>query len=407
MVYVGIDWGSDQHQIAVVDEHGEELKNFAIPHQAEGIETLLNLALELAPDKSGICFAIETSQHVLVDVLLEAGYPVYPINPKQSERARENYSVAGAKSDKSDALVLARFLKNDHGCLRPFKPSSEPARELRLLTRDRQTLVAFRTQLVNQLISCLKAYYPRALELFSQPDSNIFLAFLREFPTPEDAQKVTVVRFTTFLKRNSYPGMAKAGMIHEKLHRPQLPVEPFVIKAKSKLMASLVVQLSSLNDQLKQYDQSIAELFEQHPDSNIFRSLPGSGGSTIPRLLAEMGDCRENFPDATALQCQAGTAPVTKASGHSHYVQFRYACNKHLRDAVHNLSFASLKQCLWAREYYKRKMRQGKRHAAALRMLGNIWLKIIHSMWCNHTLYDEKLFLASRAKHSLLTHSLT
>ena len=81
MIYVGIDWASASHQVSVVNELGEELRNFSIPHQAEGIKTLLKTVTELSPGNEAF-FAIETSQHVLVDALLEAGYQVYPINPK-------------------------------------------------------------------------------------------------------------------------------------------------------------------------------------------------------------------------------------------------------------------------------------------------------------------------------------
>lgn len=403
MYYVGIDWADDKHDIHILDDQGQTVKALVIPHKAEGFQTLLDRAQELTPDKDQVVFAMETSQHLLVDALLDAGYTVYPVNPKQAERARERYSVAGAKSDAMDAKGLARMLRNDIASLAPFRPSSDLARELKLLTRDRRALVRLNTQLANQLTSCLKAYYPRALELFGDIDSQISLAFLQRFPTPAAAARLTFRRFQAFLKAQHYPAPAKTQELFQTLHQAQLPVEPFVVTAKSKLMLVLVSQLLPLAKQIKDYDRAIAQVLATHPDQEIFQSLPGGGedGTVVPRLLAELGDRRDRYPQVKGLRCEAGTAPITKASGQSRYVHFRRACNKHLRDAMQWFAFNSLRDSLWAQDYYHTKRRQGKDHHEALRMLANLWLKIIFAMWRDRKLYSEDQFLANRARQAL------
>lgn len=400
MYFVGIDWADDHHDIHILDEQGETIKAFRIPYTPQGLQTLLETAESLSPDKPQVLFAIETSQHLLVDALLETGYTVYPVNPKQAQRARERYSVAGAKSDAIDAKGLARFLRNDQAELHPFRPSSDLARKLRLLTRDRQALVKLKTQLVNQLTQCLKTYYPRALELFTTVNSQISLAFLQAYPTPQKATALTTKTLKAFLKQQAYSAPAKADALWQLLQTPQLPVEPFVIAAKSQLMLALVSQLLPLVQQLKHYDQTIARLFASHPDSKLFKSLPGSGGTVVPRLLSEIGDCRDNHPNVNSLQCQAGTAPVTSSSGQARYVRFRRACNKHLRDALSWFAFGTLNHCPWAKSLYQAKRQAGKGHHAALRIVGQVWLKIIFAMWRHHTPYNEPLFLATKSHQS-------
>ena len=400
MYFVGIDWADDHHDIHILNGQGETVKAFRIPHTPQGLQTLLETVGNLSTDKSQVLFAIETSQHLLVDALLEAGYTIYPVNPKQAQRARERYSVAGAKSDAIDAKGLARFLRNDQAELHPFRPSSDSARQLRLLTRDRQALVKLKTQLTNQLTQCLKTYYPKALELFTAVDSPISLAFLTAYPAPEKAAALTPKAFKAFLKQHAYPVPAKVEALWQVLQQPQLPVEPFVVAAKSQLLLALVAQLLPLVQQLKHYDQTIANLFATHPDNELFKSLPGSGGTVVPRLLSEIGDCRDNHPNVNSLQCQAGMAPVTKASGQTHYVRFRRACNKHLRDAISGFAFGSLSQCPWAKELYYAKRQAGKGHYAALRIVGQVWLKIIFAMWRHHTPYNEALFLKSRTQQA-------
>src|SRR3990170_8871335 len=69
------------------------------------------------------------------------GWLVYPVNPKALDRARDRFRMSGAKSDPFDARVLAAFVRTDHPHLRPLRPNSEPAQELKLLTRDYQRMV--------------------------------------------------------------------------------------------------------------------------------------------------------------------------------------------------------------------------------------------------------------------------
>jgi transposase len=113
---------------------------------------------------------------------------------------------------------------------------------------------------------------------------------------------------------------------------------PAVTSAKSRLALAVVAQLKALEKHLSEYRKAIEALFAQHPDRDIFGSLPGAGDKTAPRLAAEVGSVRERFEDAQSLQTYAGTAPVTRQSGKSRYVQFRRACNKHLRSAVNFLA---------------------------------------------------------------------
>jgi transposase len=74
-------------------------------------------------------------------------------------------------------------------------------------------------------------------------------------------------------------------------------------------------QLRLLESQLEDYRRQIEKLFSQHPDHELFGSLPGAGPKLAPRLLAEMGADRARFESAQALQGYAGTAPVSYQSG--------------------------------------------------------------------------------------------
>ena len=74
---------------------------------------------------------------------------------------------------------------------------------------------------------------------------------------------------------------------------------------------------------ITRYEKQIAEPFDSHPDSFLFRDLPGAGPALAPRLLTAFGTDRERFESAAELASLSGIAPVRKASGKSTTVQLR------------------------------------------------------------------------------------
>ena len=172
-----------------------------------------------------------------------------------------------------------------------------------------------------------------------------------------------------------------------------------VTAAKRLQAVSLAKILCTLESQLRLYRQRIEELFKSHPDSNLFGSLPGAGSKLAPRLLAEIGDQRERFTDANALQCYAGTAPVTIRSGQIQRQRFRRSAVPTLRASVHLWVDLSRRKCAWAETYYKAHRARGQSHACALRCLGQRWLKILWKIWQSRTPYDEALHTQNQVQH--------
>ena len=157
-------------------------------------------------------------------------------------------------------------------------------------------------------------------------------------------------------------------------------------------------------DEVEGYEIEIRRVLRTHPDGELYRSLPGAGDLLAARMVGELGDNRTRFPEAAAAQCEAGTAPVTKASGTTRTVRFRRACIHPLREAMWHFAFASLRQCAWANAYYRRARQRGKKHAEAIRMLGNVWLRIIIALRHDRRLYDGATFLKAREAHLALAY---
>jgi transposase len=179
----------------------------------------------------------------------------------------------------------------------------------------------------------------------------------------------------------------------------QLNASPAVVNAKSLLALSLAAVLESLQRQIQEYRRRITQAFAQHPDHQIFGSLPGAKQTLAPRLLSLLGQVREVFPDADSLMCQAGVSPVSYQSGKLRKARIRYVCDHFLRHTVHLWVDQSRKTCAWAQAYYQSKRDQGHQHASALRCLGKRWLKLLWRMWQDHSSYDEIKYLQALQQH--------
>jgi transposase len=399
----GLDWASQTHAIIIVDAQGRVIENFEIEHSALGWKKFRE---RLQPYGS-IPFAIETSQGTAVEQLLEAGMIVYPLNPKSAQAYRERKAPSGVKDDHLDAWSFADACRVDGQHWKPLRPEDPLIKELRLLCRDEVTFIEQRTALINQLRHALAEYYPTALEAFTDWSTPASWMFLQRFPTPQALQQAGKRRWENFLHASRL-WRADSGPRRLELFAQATAFcgsEP-TAKAKSQLALSLVSVLVAVEKQLGIYRQRIEELFRRHPDHDLFGSLPGAGPKLAPRLLSEIGDDRARFgEDPQALQCLAGTAPVTRRTGKAHGdpprwpCHQRWACDKHLRHAIHLFAEQSLTRCAWAEIYYHHHRDKGRSHADALRRLGQRWLKIIHKMWMDRKPYDAMLHNQNQLKH--------
>jgi len=395
--YGGFDWAKAEHHALVVDRQGHIVLSLRFANDADGWAHFRRKVAAFP----GLGIAIETNCGPAVERLLDMGLTLYPLNPKAAERYRDRKAPAGAKDDALDAWSIADGLRSDGRGWRPLRPQDPLTTELRLLCRDEVALIEQRTALVNQLKAALHEYYPAALDAFDDWTGEGPWRFVITFPSPDVLVKAGRRKQERFLHAN-------------KLYRPQTAEQRLsafaaakafanpnaaVTRAKMLLAVTLAKQLCSLESQLREYRARIIELFDDHPDHDCFGSLPGAGAKIAPRLLSELGANRAVFATAEALQGYAGTSPVTKQSGRSRFVIVRRACNKTLRATVHLWADLSRKSCVWAEAYYQKKKADGMGHAAALRCLGQRWVKILWTMWRNHAVYDKATHTRNQVRH--------
>ena len=398
--YLGVDWADQQHAVWVLEEHGTKVTSRTVPHTAAGFSEWGRELDEWQAQGIELWAAIERPEGRVVDFLLDHGVVVYPVNPKALDRARDRFRQGGAKSDPFDARVLADFLRTDHRRLQALPPSSEAAQELKYLTEDYRRQVRQQTRLVNQLTATLKAYYPRALEV-TELTTALAREFLQAYPTPAAVAGLTDKQWQRWARAHRL-SEARTRELWGVLQRPQLPVPAHVVRAKARLMLRLVEELTVVVATVGQYREAIDAFFADLPEAQWIRTLPiGEHGVTAPSLWARLGDAPGRWESFQHLQGHAGAVPVTIKSGHQRVVQFRFACDKALRDLVDQVAFLSLGKCEWARAYYDQQRARGHHHHSALRALGAKWLKITFVMWERHIPYDEQHHLATMARQQL------
>lgn len=410
MVYVGIDWADQSHSLCILDETGNKLHAFDIPHGQGGFETAHERIAKYSQSTSDAPVAIETKDSLIVDFFLEMGYSLHFLNPKQTDRFRDRHRMSGAKSDGFDAYVLADALRTDRHLFNALSPLDEQSLKLRVLTRTREGLVQRKVAVSNELTAALKRYFPVALKLFKSLDTPEAISFLLQYPTYAQAKTVSVSRIHSVLKKAGLSDKVAekhADTIKSKLQESQPTPAPSIAEAYPMAAKSLLRQMHSILEELDAVEEQIKINYSDHPNKDLLESLPGVASTLGPVLAAELGSDITRFADIKTLKAFVGCSPVTQSSGKFCEIRYRRACNWHLRQALHLASRSAIACCPWARELYNRLRSEGKSYGRALRAVASQLIEILHAIMISRTPYSEEYHMRMKIIHSKATANLT
>jgi transposase len=392
MIFVGVDWAEAHHDVHVQDEDGKRLTGGRLPEGVEGIARFHEMMGLHAEDPAEVVIGMETDRGLFVGALVAAGYTVFAVNPMSTSRYRDRHSTSGAKSDPGDAKVLADMVRTDRHNHRPVAGDSELAEAIKVLARAHQSMIWSRGRQANFLRSTLREFYPAALVAFENLTSGDALEVLRVAPTPTLGAGLSRSKIASALKRGGRQRRVdeRAAEIQEALRAPQLAGSKMVAGALGTSVSATATVIVTMNAQIAELAQELDVHFEQHPDAEVVRSLPGLGTILSARVLGEFGDAPNRYASAKCRKNYAGTSPITRASGTKRLVLARYARNTRLADAIYQWSFAALTASPGARAFYDYRRGAGDTHHAALRHLGNRLVGILHGCLIHETVYDEK-----------------
>lgn len=400
--FAGVDWATEHHRVGLMNADGQGYAERAFDHDGTGLQKLCDWFVE----KSGarpeeIAVAIETPRGPVVEALLERGFQVYALNPKQLDRFRDRFTVAGAKDDGRDTQVLCDSLRTDRKAFRRVKVDAPLIIELREWSRMHDELKNDRNRLANQLRQQLWRYFPQAIEVADDDlATDWFLELWSLVPTPAAAAKVRARAVDRILDRHGIRRLdgAKALAI---LRRKPLPVASGTTEAASAHVRALAERLQIVIRQKKEVARQLGRLESaieaaaqaepgqicEQRDMAILRSFTGLGRIIIATLLAE-GTEHLRQRDYHVLRACCGVAPVTRSSGRSRVVIRRYACNERLREAVYQWARVASQRNPASKQRYAALRAHGKSHGLALRIIADGLLYVLCTLLKRQTLFD-------------------
>ena len=395
--FAGIDWGSQTHQVCLIDGTGAVLGQRAFRHGGpELVEMADWIAAKAGTQAVGI--AIETPHGPVVETMMERGFAVHALNPKQLDRFRDRFSPAGAKDDRRDAQVLGDALRTDRHAFRRLDPAAPEIVELREWSRIASNLTAERTRLANRVRQQLWRYYPQLLKL----EADFARAWVRELwklaPTPAKARRLRAGTVAALLKRHRIRRF-DAQTVLAILREPALATADGTVEAAAAHLEILFAQIDLIARQrataCREIDRLTAALaareepagIQGQRDVEILNSLPGVGRIVLATLLAEAHEPLRRR-DYQALRCLSGVAPVTKRSGKSVIVARRLAAHNRLRNAVHYWADNAVRHDALSKAKYAALRARGHSHARALRTVADRLLAVACAMLKNQTTFE-------------------
>ena len=402
---MGDDWAEDHHDVHLMNEDGKKLAARRLPEGLEGIRVFHELAAVHIDDPSEVIVGIETERGLWVAALVAAGYQVYAINPLAASRYRDRHNVAGAKSDAGDAKMLADLVRTARHNHRPIAGDSPGAEAIRILARGHQNLIWTRNRHTNMLRNALREYYPAALEAFADLADRDCLAVLAKAPTPSQGQRLSLGQIQAALRRGGRQRNLerRSAEIQTALRTDQLAAPDAVAAAFASTTRATIGIITELNRQITQLETTLAERFEQHPDADIYHSLPGFGVVLGARALGEFGDDPNRYANGKSRRNYAGTSPLTIASGKKKAVLARHVRNRRLYDALDQAAFCALTRSPGCRTFYDQRRTAGDLHHQALRAVANRLVGILHGCLTHRALYDEHTAWAHRLPNTATT----
>jgi transposase len=399
--YAGVDWASQSHHVVLTDDAGARIGEKVFKHSGDGLAAMAAwlMATSGVAEPAQVHIAIEVPHGPVVEALIERQFSVYAINPKQMDRFRDRFTLAGAKDDSRDAETMASALRTDPGCFRALGAMDPIVIELRECSRIVDDLGAERIRLTNRMREQLWRYFPAMLELDSDLSATWLLDLWEAAPTPLKASRIRAKTVARVLKNNRIRRV-DADHVLSVLRQKPVTVADGTTRAAQAHIATLIARIRLLNRQItethRRLDQLTAQLAstqesepgqaKQH-DAEILASLPGVGRIVLATLLAEAWDALQRR-DYAALRSLTGVAPVTKSSGKSRIVIRRQACNNRLSNAMYHWARVAVQNDPTSRAKYTALRGRGRSHGRALRSVADRLLNVACAMLRTGTTFD-------------------
>lgn len=317
----GIDVSSRKSTVAVLRPFGEVVRlPFDVGHNAEGLTALAQQLKAIEGETRVVMEHTGRYYEGVAKVLHEAGLFVSAVNPLLIKEYGNN-SLRKVKTDKADAVKIARYALDNWAELRDYTPMDTIRYDLKTLNRQFQLASKQKTATANNLIALQEQSFPGIRKLFDSPvrsdGTQKWVDFTHDFWHADcvrgSSQNAFTERYRKWCKRNRYQfSMEKAAEVYA------LAKSAVVLVQKTSVTKTLIQeaanQLAAISRSVETYRTEMNKLASQLPEYPVVMEMYGVGESLGPQLMAEIGDVRR-FRRKQSLVAFAGIDPAPNESG--------------------------------------------------------------------------------------------
>ena len=353
--YAGIDIGSQEHAVAVVDADGEVLaKPTVLGDLKEGYERIK----EVLGKTEDLLVVMEATGHYwqnLYGYLSEQGYSIAVINPLRTRRYAEE-ELARTKTDAIDARGLARFGAEKKPAATVLPDAA--TLELRELVRMRDRFVQELADKTRQLHRLVDLGFPEFKRLVKDLDGAVALALLSEYPTAAAYERTTPGRIAKLAVGDRKIGRELAQAVFMAAERSVGRHNGPVYDRQVRYLCS---DLELLKKRIREIEGDIGRLLDKHDVGKLLMTIPGIGPQTSARIIAEVGTPTQ-FASPATLAAFIGLVPALRQSGRNRSTKARLTPFGHarLRKGLWMPTLVAIRCNPWLRASYQRLRARGK-----------------------------------------------
>lgn len=395
LAFVGIDAHKDSHTIRLTDCFSRNLDTFDVRNDPYYFKEL-TYRVNTISNKYNLkpVFGLEDTQSFgqkLARFLVSTGNHVKEIPPIKTERKRAK-SAHPDKSDPEDAGAIAKILIQDFDKLQTINSFDELHLSLREFSNQREALIKEQTKIKNRLHSFIYKQYPQYQRMFKDTFSKSALCFWEKFPHPFCLKNTTVKKLSYFLRNKSNKTVStKAAQRILSLSSLGEALSELDV-TRTTIIQNLIKHLHFLQNEISSVENELRKLV---PKTGLkLETLTGVDTITSAKLINYIGDINR-FASSSKLAKCAGIAPTKKSSGRKKHKHIKTKGGRRkLHSCLYYIALSQISVCkngkpknVKAREYYLRKIAEGKSKREALTCLMRRLCDIIYAMMKNKTEY--------------------
>ena len=318
---VGIDISKGKCMVAVLRPMGEVVSEpYEVEHNYGALESLAYSLKGLPGETRVIMEYTGRYYEPVASVLHEVGIYISVVNPSLI-RDYGNNSLRRVKTDKKDALKIAKYGLDNWAELREYTPLEAVRQQLKNVVRQLELYSKMKTGLKNNLIALLDQTWPGVNTFFDSPVRedghqkwvDFAAAFWHADCVNTISEDAFVEKYCKWCKRKSYNFSASraADLYIESLgHITMLPKN----QNTKMLIREAIAALNSVSRTAEVFRTEALRLAELLPEYEVVMAMYGVGKATGPQLMAEIGDVRR-FTRRGSLVAYAGVDPQPSQSG--------------------------------------------------------------------------------------------